>query len=91
MYRLTEYFGWMNAVPGLLTLLVLPFITLPGSQPRGSWAGMLILHLVVSAALVFASRQKQSGADIGHKAYPACLVAYGLFILMAYRWLFGGV
>lgn len=47
----------------------------------------LILQAVLGAALVFCSRQIAAGRDLGHKAFPAVCVAYGLFVLMVWRWL----
>lgn len=87
LYRYTELFGWTNLpiVFGLLTGRAMP-PELTATVPYTSVVMIALLELLVSAGLIYASRQKQAGSPIGHKVYPATLVAYGLWLLMAVRW-----
>jgi len=86
MYKFTEYFGWLNLVSVLLLFMAMPFIDSPPFHEKGSLLSVLVIQFAVSAAIVYASRQKQQGTDIGEKAYPASLASYVLFILIVYQW-----
>ena len=87
MYRLSEYFGWLNLLLAVMTALALLFGATPAGLEQVSLGSVLFLWLLVSAALTYASHQKYQGSDIGHKAYPATWVAYLLLILICYRYL----
>lgn len=50
-------------------------------------ASQMLLHLVVSIALVYAGHQKLAGSEIALKAYPAALVSYLLWSCMMLRWM----
>ncbi|MDN3637236.1 hypothetical protein QWY82_00320 [Simiduia curdlanivorans] len=83
----TAAFGWLNIA--VVALVIVLAIVAP-SYINASQPGIvftLALQLVVSAGLVFVGQQLRAGTDLGHKVYPAALVAYGLFLLMAARWL----
>ncbi|MBB3167279.1 hypothetical protein [Simiduia aestuariiviva] len=84
------YFGWLNlAVAASAACL---WIWQPHWLPyNGHGMGFtLILQGVVAAAMIFAVKQRQAGTLLGSKAFPATMVAYGLFLLMALRWLAQG-
>lgn len=83
-------FGWLNV--GLCVALSLVSLGMPVSWQAQAGQGLwftLLLQLVVSAALIFSAREKRAGKLLGMKTFPATLVAYGLFLLMALRWLTG--
>ena len=86
MYKLTEYFGWLNLIAAAIGLAVSPFVELPEKLNPGALIFILVLMAIVSAALVFASRQRAAGTDIGEKAYPATVAAYVLWAVMAFNW-----
>lgn len=86
-YKLTEAFGWLNLLLAALSVLALPLVELPAGMERLSLGSVQFLWILVAAAMTYASRQKLLGSDIGHKAYPATLAAYLLFILICYRYL----
>ena len=80
-------FGWLNIIIAVVvSSLVLVAPNWLGTMKPGLFF-TLALQLVVSAGLVFVGQQLKAGTDLGHKVYPASLVAYGLFLLMAIRWL----
>ncbi|WP_390591843.1 hypothetical protein [Simiduia litorea] len=80
-------FGWLNIIiAATATGLTLVAPIWLGTVKPGVFF-TLALQLVVSAGLVFVGQQLKAGTDLGHKVYPASLVAYGLFLLMAARWL----
>lgn len=81
-------FGWVNValcIAVALAGLGGPSDWLP-LQGQGLWF-TLVLQLAVSGALIFAAAEKRAGNLLGIKTFPATLVAYGLFLLMASRWL----
>lgn len=83
----TSAFGWLNIAIAALAIIV---GTVAPTYVNASKPGLvftLALQLTVSAGLVFVGQQLKAGTDLGHKVYPASLVAYGLFLLMAARWL----
>ncbi|UTA48614.1 hypothetical protein L1F30_03495 [Simiduia sp. 21SJ11W-1] len=82
-----EYFGWCNIAMALC--LAALWLVAPQWLPHeGRGIGFtLALQGVVSSALIFASQQRRAGTLLGTKTFPATLVAYGLFLLMAWRWL----
>ena len=86
MYKLTEYFGWLNLVAAAIGLAASPFLSLPEHINTGALIFILGLQCVVSAALIFSSRQRAAGTDIGEKAYPATVAAYVLWAVMAFNW-----
>lgn len=86
MYKLTEYFGWLNLLAAAVGLVASPFAELPEKLNPGALVFILILMGVVAAAMIFASKQKAAGSDIGDKAYPATLAAYVLWAVMAFNW-----
>lgn len=86
MYKFTEYFGWLNLLAAAIGLGGSPFISLPEKLNPGALVFILALMGIVSAAIIFASRQKRAGTDIGDKAYPATLAAYLLWAVMAFNW-----
>lgn len=86
MYKLTELFGWLNLLAAALGLAASPLITLPANLNTGALVFILVLMAIVAAAMVFASRQRAAGTDIGEKAYPATLAAYILWAVMAFNW-----
>ena len=48
---------------------------------------LMIFHALVSAAMVYAAKEKMRGIDLGHKAFPAAIMSYVLWLCMALRWL----
>ena len=86
MYKATQYFGWLNLVAAAIGLIASPMIELPEKLNPGALVFILVLMGIVSAAMIFASKQKAAGTDIGDKAYPATLAAYVLWAVMAYNW-----
>ena len=86
MYKLTEIFGWLNLLAAAIGLTASPFVTLPEPLKAGAWVFILVLMAIVAAAIIFASKQKAAGSDIGEKAYPATLAAYILWAVMAFNW-----
>jgi hypothetical protein len=90
LYQITERFGWFNCLAAFLGLVaVITFGSLQGHSAE-SVSMVLLLQAAVGASIVYASKQKAAGTDIGEKAYPATLTAYILFALFAYRWLYAG-
>jgi hypothetical protein len=90
LYQITERFGWFNCVAAFVCLIgIMTFGTVEGYSAE-SVGMVLILQAFIGASIVYASQQKAAGTDIGEKAYPATLAAYVLFILFAYRFLYGG-
>lgn len=85
-HRFTQGFGWLNLAFALALALIAAVYPqwLPISQ---GLLFTLCLQLVVSLGLIFAANQLHAGTDLGRKAFPAVWVAYGLFCLMALRWL----
>jgi hypothetical protein len=83
------WFGWANLA--LICGMVLILGWMPDWLPyRGEGLTFtLILQLAVSLGLIFTTRQKRAGSLLGSKTFPAAIVAYGLFLLMAQRWLSG--
>jgi len=81
----TSAFGWLNILIAALGFTLA--LAAPGYVDAPGLVFTLTLQLVVSASLVFVGQQLKAGTDLGHKVYPASLVAYGLFLLMAARWL----
>ena len=83
------WFGWINlatvALAGLLLIWQPHWVPFQG---RGLLF-TLLLQTIVSMALIFAATQKRAGNLLGTKTFPATVVAYGLFALMAMRWLSG--
>lgn len=86
MYKLTEYFGWLNLVVMTIGLMSSPWIERPEKLNAGALVFILILGGLVASAIIFASRQKAAGTDIGDKAYPATLAAYILWAVTAFNW-----
>lgn len=86
MYKLTEIFGWVNLVAAAAGLVATPLVQLPQKLNPGALVFILVLMGIVSAAMIFASRQKAAGTDIGDKAYPATLAAYVLWAVLAFNW-----
>jgi hypothetical protein len=84
VYKITEWVGWAN-LP-VIAAIVTGLLGAPLGMPYSSAVSMALLQLLVSAALIYTSRQKQLGTDIGHKSYPATLVAYVLWVLMVLHW-----
>lgn len=86
-YLPLRLFAWLN----LLWVLVAGLIAwlapagLPELLRRDDLAFTLLLQAAVSAAILFTGHQLRAGTDLGHKALPAVLVAYGLWLLMALR------
>ncbi|AFV00243.1 hypothetical protein [Simiduia agarivorans] len=77
-------FGALNIALALALALAAVF-GLFSPPASGLWF-YLILQMVLGAALAFCGRQIRAGKDLGHKAFPAVCVAYGLFLLMVWRW-----
>ena len=87
-YKITASFGWLNIV---FSLCGIATVLLQGSIPSYRTEAIMMVFLlqsVIGASIVYASKQKAAGTDIGEKAYPATLAAYVLFALFVYRWLF---
>ena len=90
LYKITERFGWFNCIAAFVCLVgIMMFGTKEGHSIE-SVSMVLLLQAVIGASIVYSSQQKLEGTDIGDKAYPATLMAYVLFILFAYRWLYAG-
>ena len=82
-----SHFGWLNII--FATTLCITALFAPAwiDNSKPGLFFTLGLQALVSVVLIVTGQQLKAGTDIGHKAYPASLVAYGLFILMAARWL----
>lgn len=83
--RIVMSFGLLN---GLLLLLAV-FVPLPINGHEYGWeqaSSLLFLHGLVSAAMVYAALEKQRGSDLGHKAFPASIMSYVLWLCMVLRW-----
>jgi hypothetical protein len=84
--RIAMGFGLLNCA----LLLVAVFMPLPFGGHEYGWSqasSLMILHGLVSAAMVYAAREKMRGSDLGHKAFPASIMSYVLWLCMALRWL----
>lgn len=90
MYKITEYFGWFNLVTAFMVLVGLPFLGHARFHDKSAVVLILLMQGVVSAAMIYASRQKSRGSVIGDKAYPASIASYVLFALIGYRWYWYG-
>lgn len=88
MNKLVEGFGYANIAAAAAGFVFIEDLAQWAKSNISSCVLMLVIMTLVSAALAYASRQKAAGTDIGHKTYPATLVAYLLFALISYRWLF---
>lgn len=86
MYKLTAFFGWINLMAATIGLSATQLLKLPENIGSDSVIFMLALQGLISAAIIFASRQKAEGTDIGEKAYPATIAAYILWAVMAFNW-----
>lgn len=87
MEDLVQIFGWMN-IAFICVIASIALFTpqdLPDSG-TGLWF-TLALQGVVSLGLIYAGKQRSAGTDLGYKTYPAVLVAYALFVIMALRWI----
>lgn len=91
MYRFSEYFGWLNIALPIGILLWLPFTEAALSHDKASLTSILIMQILVGSSMVYSSRKKSQGLEIGYKAYPASIAAFVLFALIAYRWFVSGV
>ncbi|MDF1643563.1 MAG: hypothetical protein P1U80_05205 [Pseudomonadales bacterium] len=92
IYKSTMYFGWLNVVGALLCLVTMPFYDLAAhgllAQHSGaSIASMAFLQCLVGGSLVYSSKQRVLGSDLGEKAYPASLVSFLLFALIGSQWI----
>lgn len=85
MLRFFKYFGWM--LTGLFVFLVatLPWLK-PDSLDTASVVFFAALYALASASIAYASQAALDGKAIGHKAFPASLVAFLLVSLMVYHW-----
>jgi hypothetical protein len=88
IYQITERFGWFNCIAALLGLAGAAIYAPLFEQTTESLVMLLILQLLIGTSMVYASRQKRAGTDIGEKAYPATLVAYLLLALIVWRWFY---
>lgn len=78
------FLNWLLALGAGLCALIAPQL-LPAAD-GGLWFSQLLL-MVLASAFIFCGRQIAAGRDLGHKAFPAICVAYGLWLLMLMRWL----
>lgn len=78
-------FGTINIVIALALALAAQLNLY--TSPASGLGFYLALQTVLGAALIFCGQQIGAGKDLGHKAFPAICVAYGLFMLMVWRWL----
>lgn len=81
-YLPLRVFGWLNVA--WVVALAAGAVWAPQFRTDGM-VFTLSLQAVVSAALLFTAHQLRAGTDLGHKALPAVLVAYSLWLLMALR------
>lgn len=78
---------------GLLNFIVLVVATIQPLGIQGLEYGLqrasslMILQALVSAAMVYAGREKIRGSDLGKKAFPASLMSYVLWLCMTLRWI----
>ncbi|MBV1888622.1 MAG: hypothetical protein KUG67_00045 [Proteobacteria bacterium] len=92
LYKGTMYFGWLNIVAAVLYLIVMPFYdlsahTILAQHSKASIASMAFLQFLVGGSLVYSSKQRLIGSDLGEKAYPASLVSFLLFALIGSQWI----
>ena len=85
-FKVFAVFGLFNLL--LIAAVLFEPITINGHRYGFSQAAVLILiQGLIALAMLYAARQKFAGADIADKAFPAVLVAYGLWLCMVWRWL----
>ena len=85
MCRAVLAFGLLNS----LLLIVVLFSPLAVNGHLYGWqqaSSLMILHALVSAAMVYAALEKQRGSDLGQKAFPASILSYVLWLCMVLRW-----
>lgn len=82
----TSRFAKFNGLFAILGLAALPWTTIPQAMDKMAVGSLLLMQLVVSASMLYCAEQKIKGSDIGHKAYPASLASYLLWLLISYRW-----
>ncbi|CAA0102095.1 hypothetical protein [Zhongshania aliphaticivorans] len=86
LFRVVMGFGLLNCL--LLTVAVVTPLTVKGLSYGWAQApSLMIFHVLVSAAIVYATKEKMRGSDLGHKAFPASIMSYVLWLCMALRWL----
>jgi len=85
MLHFFKYFGWI--LTGLFAFLAatLPWLK-PDSVDTASIVFFAILYTLASASIAYSSQAALEGKAIGHKAFPASLVAFLLVSLMVYHW-----
>jgi hypothetical protein len=86
MYKFTELFGWCNVIPALISIAIFPWLEKPVFSTKESIITLLLLQIMVGGAMVYSSKQKLRGTNIGDKIYPASIASYILLMLVTYRW-----
>ena len=85
MLHFFKYVG--RVLTGLLVFLTaaLPWLK-PESLDTSSVVFFAVLYILASASIAYSSQAALEGKAIGHKAFPASLVAFLLVSLMVYHW-----
>ena len=86
MYWLTERFGTLLMLLACLALIAGLAWSVPSRLTLTGFVSVILMQFAVGAAMTYASRQKIRGTEIGHKVYPATLVAFLLWLLIFCRW-----
>ncbi len=82
--RLLSFFATLSLAVAALALLSTPLQLTP--QPEG-YLFMVLLLALVSGGIQVSCQLAKKNDPLAERALPASLVAYGLFILIASRWL----
>ncbi len=83
-----EIFGWCGVLTSVLLGAFLPWVDISTYiNVENGIEMILIMQIGVSAFLVYASRLKRFGIELGDKLYPASFASFVLYVLIAQRWL----
>lgn len=90
MYTLTQFLGWYSMLSAVVVGGMYFYADQEHSFSTQGLLSVLAMQIAIGAYLVYASKQKSRGTEIGHKMYPSSIVACILFGAFAYRWFWYG-
>ncbi len=86
MIALLRFGGWLSLACSAGLLLAMVIGLWPALTTRPGFAFIVLMQTVTSAAIQLGTQLKLQQNPLAQKALPSSLVAYGLFILIAWRW-----
>lgn len=90
MIALLRFGAWLSLACAAGLLLAMLVGLWPALTSRPGLSFILLLQGATSGALLLATRLYLEQNPLAQKALPSSLVAYGLLILIAWRWWQGG-